>query len=112
MRCEVCGADTNVVDTRELNGWTLRRRRQCPRGHRMVTYEVIETVWNTAKHRNRDAVITAEKRALIDTRNRAMLADLDRGMQAKVVALNYGVSESTVSLVKRARDKAQERKRA
>lgn len=112
MRCSVCGADTNVVETREVNGWTLRRRRQCPRGHRTITYEILETVWGTAKHRNRDAVLTAEKRALIDTRNRAMLADLARGMQAKTVALNYDVSESTVSLVKRAAELMAERRRA
>lgn len=41
MKCSTCGEDTEVVDSRPTSGGkSIRRRRRCPAGHRMTTFEV------------------------------------------------------------------------
>jgi len=41
MNCHICGAWTEVVDSRKRNG-TIRRRRLCANEHRFNTYEITE----------------------------------------------------------------------
>lgn len=44
-RCPMCGKRTQVVDSRWIpTQFKLRRRRECPIGHRFTTYEDVETV--------------------------------------------------------------------
>ena len=38
MNCPTCGRHTGVYDSRQ-SGVHVRRRRQCPAGHRFTTYE-------------------------------------------------------------------------
>ena len=42
MKCPVCGvANSVVIDSREaLDGYSIRRRRKCVKGHRWTTYEI------------------------------------------------------------------------
>lgn len=45
MRCPYCSNETKVVDTRESNEDTIRRRRECLKcKKRFTTYERIETI--------------------------------------------------------------------
>lgn len=70
MKCTTCGQEhVRVLETRERDG-VLRRRRECPAGHRWYTVEVPETV------------VTAIGRAKV----RERLAVLARGIQQRVVA--------------------------
>lgn len=41
MICEICGAETKVVDSREYYNNTIRRRRECTEcGNRFSTVEI------------------------------------------------------------------------
>lgn len=41
MKCH-CGADTGVIDSRDVvGGKGIRRRRKCTAGHRFTTYEKV-----------------------------------------------------------------------
>lgn len=43
LRCRLCGGDTQVIDSRDAPGWSIRRRRRCVRcNERFTTYETIE----------------------------------------------------------------------
>ncbi|HEX2554193.1 MAG TPA: hypothetical protein VHL98_10855 [Microvirga sp.] len=43
MICPRCGSDTRVIETREVEGKpVIRRRRRCAEGHRFDTYESRE----------------------------------------------------------------------
>lgn len=46
MKCQKCGADTLVRDTRKHKGVFLRRRRECFNGHTLVTFEVYTSNLN------------------------------------------------------------------
>ena len=55
MRCPLChNQETDVIDTRKLNGGeTIRRRRKCPAcGRRFTTYERVESVSLTIVKKN------------------------------------------------------------
>lgn len=41
MRCPECGLASSVDSTRTVAG-KVRRRRECRRGHRFTTYELLE----------------------------------------------------------------------
>lgn len=51
MKCERCGAASDVLETRAAEHGMVKRRRQCGNGHRFKTFEVYEP---TAKAVERD----------------------------------------------------------
>lgn len=42
MNCPTCGDESHVIDSRPAKQRSIRRRRQCGRGHRFTTYERME----------------------------------------------------------------------
>lgn len=106
MLCAYCNESTRTVETRMQPGQrSIRRRRACGNGHRFTTYETLSSTWGSVKGRNDAAVATAAKRAALHDRNTAILARLAAGEMGKVIALDLGLSASSVSLIARGKSK-------
>lgn len=41
MKCPECGTESRVTETREVDEGNIRRRRECAKGHRFSTVEVV-----------------------------------------------------------------------
>lgn len=96
MKCPLCGAASDVLDTRPGRVDTTRRRRECHNGHRFVTVEVFSTAVNIG-HIKR-AAATAEARRGRWQRDQAIRRD---PRPAREVAPLYGMTAKTVQAVRR-----------
>lgn len=102
MKCPRCAAWSRVLDTREQHeGYTTKRRHECANGHRFISMQVLGPVYGSAKQRNATFITTAKRRAELEARNRKIRAELAAGVPGMVIAMQWGVSESLVSLVAR-----------
>ena len=92
MRCSKCLAPSDVVDTRQVNGIFVRRRRECHNGHRFTTYEVCSRCLNAREvHR---ALLAAQRSAKLYAKQRAALKQ--PGVPASVLAKKLGVNVATI----------------
>ena len=106
MNCIRCGAWTQVLSTRKEGDYGVKRARRCANDCPIFqTHEVIDPVFARVKWHLADAHATVERRAAVYLRNRRILVALDAGRAPLDIASELGLSNSTVSLVKRARDK-------
>ena len=96
MKCPVCGAWSEVLDTREGRNESVRRRRQCGNGHRFVTLEVHPT----ALHKpTAEATVRAiAKRRVLWKRDQAIRAD---NRLQRLIGADYGLSRHQVARIKR-----------
>lgn len=52
MKCDTCGAWTEVLETRQVDGGhTLKRTRRCGNDHRFPTFEVVGPIYNGDRKR-------------------------------------------------------------
>lgn len=102
MNCDRCGAWSEVLATRTPDsGLQIKRRRRCANGHTFSTREVFEAVFCSAKQRQAVFEKTATARAELHKRNARIVSELQKGRRGKDIAAELGVSEDTVSLVKK-----------
>lgn len=95
MKCPRCGAWSNVLDTRDGDHLTLRRRRQCGNGHRFTTLEVLPTALN-----RRDLAATARAAATAAARwARDLLIRKDK-RSATDVARDHQITEARVRQIR------------
>lgn len=96
MKCPVCGAWTEVLDTREGRNESVRRRRQCGNGHRFVTLEVHPTVLHIGAVEA--SVRAIAKRRALWRRDQAIRAD---NRLQRIIAAENGLTRSQVVRIKR-----------
>ena len=98
MKCERCGAWTEVAETRQADGGhTLRRTRVCGNGHRFATFEVVAPIYR----RDPRAVVRA-MRAIADRiklwqRDSAAAAIIKAGKTHAEAAAELGLSRQVVT---------------
>jgi transcriptional regulator NrdR family protein len=108
MKCPTCGCGTRVNETRKVDEFTLRRQRVCERGHRHYTFELLASAYRCAKVPARSATRAAQAQVERYTRQRAMWADVKRGLSVKAIAMNNGISAPRASrLLAKVREVAQ-----
>lgn len=101
MKCERCGAWTEVRETRVTDrGYTVKRTRLCANGHRFPTFEVLGPIYRNDLARVRSSANAAEARAFRYRRNVRMLADL-KTMSNADVGRKHGIDKHLVSYIKR-----------
>ena len=61
MKCQVCGANTEIRETRDTN-MRYRRRRKCTNGHYFTTEEVIVSPYQIEQERQERFEETRNKR--------------------------------------------------
>lgn len=102
MKCQHCGAWTEVLETRKADrGHTLRRTRacgnECPK---FVTYEVYGPIYRNDPARVLRTVHAAEARALRFRRNQAVLRDVANGLTHAEAGRRHGISDKMVAKLK------------
>jgi transcriptional regulator NrdR family protein len=95
MKCPVCGAWSEVLDTREGQNESVRRRRQCGNGHRFVTLEVHPTVLHMQAVEATGRAIS--KRRALWRRDQAIRAD---NRLQRIIAAEHGLSRHQVGKIK------------
>lgn len=96
MKCNVCGADSSVLDTRAYKDVLLRRRRRCFNDHVFHTYEVFSG--NLDRRTLADTRRGIQARVAAVKRNRSILAR--PGVSATVLAAEFGVTEARVRQIR------------
>jgi uncharacterized protein YbcI len=104
MRCVMCGALTQVIETREVGTkFIIRRRRLCRNGHRFNSFEIDESlegmIVKMATRRNRIEAI--EKRIARWHRDQDIMRRARAGEKVLSIAVDLGMPESTVASVVR-----------
>jgi DNA-binding CsgD family transcriptional regulator len=104
LKCRECGIySASVLETRSMHqGTVLRRARGCVCGAKYNTYEIDDGIWNTVRKwavGNRVAVI--KQRQKLKQRDAEIVARLKAGGLGKEVAAVYGLSEATVSYLRK-----------
>ena len=62
MKCNECGAWTEVAETRQVDGGhTMKRMRRCANGHRFPTFEVLPPIYRRDRR-----FVTATLRSVAD----------------------------------------------
>ena len=83
-------------ETRKANdGYTLRRVRSCPSGHRFSTYEVTAPIYRKEPALIKRVIEAAKARVVRWTRD-AELAVLAKRMSHQAIANRLGMKKSTV----------------
>lgn len=101
MKCERCGAWTEVAETREADhGYTVKRTRRCANGHRFPTFEVLSPIYRNDLARVRASVTAAMARAVRWARNRQVVADV-KTMSDVDVAAKHFIKPKLVNWIKR-----------
>lgn len=96
MKCPVCGAWSEVLDTREGQNESVKRRRQCGNGHRFNTLEVYPTTLHMQAVDSTARAIS--KRRALWRRDQVIRAD--NRLQA-LIAAEHGLTRSQVVRIKR-----------
>lgn len=99
MRCPTCDSWTSVLETREGDHGTTKRRRECANGHRFSSVEISAVTYS----RSRAAIMRsmATIKARVDRWKREAVIARDP-RPAKVVAQEVGLHFSSVSKIKAA----------
>lgn len=100
MKCQHCGnLDTTVLETRDLMGGTVvRRRRGCGLcGGSFATYEIDGGIWGTVKKwALGDRAKALEKKHTLRRRNEEIVAMLKAGYLISDIAARFGVVPGTI----------------
>lgn len=101
MKCHRCGQDTEVLETRKADdGYTLRRMRSCPSGHRFPTYEAAAPVYR--KHSIYVAKVIGAIKVRVDRWQRDLrVAEMAARMSQQTVANRLGIPKATVGKIVR-----------
>jgi len=99
VKCTLCGAWTEVAETRATDsGHTLRRTRLCANGHRFKTFEVLEPIYRRSPPTVAKAVAAAQARAALRGLHQTWAKELKDGhLTHAALALRLGVSRQTVT---------------
>lgn len=101
MKCDKCGAWSEVLETREdAKHGVIRRRRQCANGHNFTTYEIRSQAWPAAKHRSLEKKRAVERNGPRWARDQKIRGLLAQGKSQSVVARELGVTRDIVYRVK------------
>lgn len=95
MKCPVCGAWSEVLNTRAAPNHTIKRRRQCANEHRFTTVEALETAID--KRSAQSAAAAAKLRAQLWARDRAIRADT---RPATLVAADHNLTEARIRQIR------------
>lgn len=95
MKCPICGAWSEVRDTREGQNESIRRRRQCANGHRFSTLEVHPSVIHMGSSEATARAI--DKRRALWRRDQAIRAD---NRLQRLIAVEHGLSRHQVGRIK------------
>ena len=102
MKCDKCGAWSEVLDTREMaSQGVTRRRRECGNGHVFTTYEIFSQAWPAARHRSREKAQSRERSGPLWERNQKILRLLAHGASQAEAARIMGTTRHVVDHVKR-----------
>ena len=96
MKCPICAAWTEVLDTRAGKHEATRRRRRCGNGHIFPTVEVLPVMVN--KVHQAASVRSMERRRALWRRDQAIRADT---RHADDVADGYGITGDQVRRIRR-----------
>lgn len=97
MKCDRCGADSRVLETREGQGFSTKRRRECLCcANRFTTVEVHEAVYCSAKPRAAQYFQTVKKRVALYHRDIQLAERLHEGVHA--LAAEFGITRKAVYL--------------
>lgn len=100
MICDQCGGATRVMETREADYFTLRRRRECTTcGERFNTYEMRERILPSATDALRRAAAAVQNRLDRNAMCIQMANRLHEG--PRVLAAELGVHQKTVEKMAR-----------
>lgn len=100
MKCPTCGADSTVsYEKLADDGMVVERARLCTNGHTHLTYEVVETVWSSAKNRHVAAVAAAVRRWARWGRDEKIRADLTAGVRTKAISRQWGLTRQSISAI-------------
>ncbi len=112
MRCVMCGALTQVIETREVGTkFIIRRRRLCRNGHRFNSFEIDESlegmIVKMATRRNRIEAI--EKRIARWHCDHGIARRARAGEKVLAIAVDLGMPESTVAHIIRKHEMSERR---
>lgn len=104
MRCKTCGSpDCRTLETRELLGGTLARRRKlcltC--GAKFNTFELYDSLWKTIVKYAKPSAAALAKRWALRERNARVCERLMAGEKCETVGLDFGLSPSMVATIAR-----------
>ena len=95
MHCEKCGNPTTVLDTRDVNPFVTRRRRECSTcGHRITTYEVYSSIYTRYKQLMAPWVTAKKNRIAVFHRNIAICRELHEGWPA--LSARYALTKAAI----------------
>lgn len=98
MKCEKCGAWTEVLETRkEDHGLTIRRTRRCANNHTFTTFEVLGPIYRRNRSSVRQTIVAAQVRAILWARNTKIINRMKFGATRREVAIEFGITDQTVS---------------
>jgi hypothetical protein len=81
------------------DGMVVERTRMCDNGHTQTTYEVVATVWASARARHAAAVEAARRRWARLHRDDAIRGALAAGIRAKAIGRKWGLTRQAVSAI-------------
>jgi transcriptional regulator NrdR family protein len=97
MKCPQCGAATAVLETRpEHAGIALRRRRQCPHGHKFNTQEVVVGV---TIGRIKKQWAAAKAKDALAKRDAEIVRRIKAGEKRYMLAEEYGLSPASITRI-------------
>lgn len=110
MICPRCGERAaKTLETRRPSAYTVRRRHQCPHGHSFTTIEIPVTVFHRVKHDLcKHFIPGVERNALRWARDREIAVRLNRGENAKDMAVEFELSKTALYLAARRGKKSYE----
>lgn len=98
MKCDTCGAWTEVTETRKIDGGhTNKRTRRCANGHRFPTFEVLGPIYRRDPSTVRQTVAAARARIAQWRRDVDMARRAAAGATHAVIAQAFGVCRQTVT---------------
>ena len=91
MRCPICDSWTSVLETREGEHCTTKRRRECANGHRFGSVEVTTSMYSHARPAMQHSITAILRRIARWKRDEAIVRD-PRSGPALALALGLEVS--------------------
>lgn len=104
MNCLLCGSETSVIETRAIQaGSVMKRRRACSVcSFRFWSFEIDAVMWRAIPRSGVfQHAFALQRRQVRAQRNARILVQLAAGEKHAVVAAEFGLSDSMVSIIAR-----------
>ncbi len=100
MKCPICGAWSEVLETRAHADHVTRRQRECANKHRFVTMEVTKGAYSHARVSLERRASAPGRRITLHKRDQQIRSMLNMGHTVADAAAKYALSECQVRRIR------------